>query len=538
MGQLRQGVGLVHELGQGAGAEELLDGGGDRPDVDQGLGGDNIQVLDGHPLPDHPLHAGEADAELILQQLAHAAQTAVAQVVDVVRGAHAEGQAVEVVDGRHNVVHGDMLGHQLVHAVTDEVEKVLLAQGIGLPLVQQLLEHPAAHLFGDAGLGGVEVHKLGHVHHAVREHLYHMHAGVEVVHLHHGLVDTQVVQLPGPFPGEHLARLGHDLAGGGVGHGGAQLLARQTGPDGQLFIELVPANPGQVIPPGVEEQGVHQALGGVHRGGLAGTQLAVDLQHGLLIALAGVLLQGGQDAGVLAEQLDDARVGAGADGPDEAGDGQLAVFVDAHVEDVGEVGFVLQPGPPVGDDGGGEGDIVRLVRVFREVHAGGAHQLGHDDPLRAVDDKGARIGHDGEVAHKDGLLLDLVGGLVAQVDLYLHGGGVGHVLGLALLNGVLGGIVHGEADEGQLQVARVVGDGVHIVEHLLEARLQEPFIGLFLDLQEVGHLQDILAAGEALALGLAIPDVFDRSSHMLFTLHFVDDSGRRMTDTPGAVVTS
>ena len=124
------------------------------------------------------------------------------------------------------------------------------------------------------------------------------------------------------------------------------------------------------------------------------------------------------------------------------------------------------------------------------------------------------------------------------MDLYLHGGGVGHVLGLALLNGVLGGIVHGEADEGQLQVARVVGDGVHIVEHLLEARLQEPFIGLFLDLQEVGHLQDILAAGEALALGLAIPDVFDRSSHMLFTLHFVDDSGRRMTDTPGAVVTS
>ena len=59
--------------------------------------------------------------------------------------------------------------------------------------------------------------------------------------------------------------------------------------------------------------------------------------------------------------------------------------------------------------------------------------MGHDDPLRAVDDKGARIGHDGEVAHKDGLLLDLVGGLVAQVDLHLHGGGVGHVLGLALL---------------------------------------------------------------------------------------------------------
>ena len=36
----------------------------------------------------------EADAELVLQQLAHAAQAAVAQVVDVVGGAHAVGQGV------------------------------------------------------------------------------------------------------------------------------------------------------------------------------------------------------------------------------------------------------------------------------------------------------------------------------------------------------------------------------------------------------------------------------------------------------------
>ena len=538
VGQLRQGIGLVHELGQGGGAEELLNGGGDGPDVDEGLGRHNVQILNGHPFPDHPLHAGEADAELVLQQLAHAAQASVAQVVDIVGGTHAEGQAVEVIDGRHNIVHSDVLGDQLVHAVTDEVEEVLLAHCLGIPLVQQLLKDAPAHLLGDAGFGGIEVHKLGHVHHAVGEHLHHVHAGVEVVHLHHGLVDAQSVQLPGPLPGEHLARLRHDLAGGGVGHGGAQLLARQTSPDGQLLVEFVPAHPGQVVPPGVEEQGGQQALGGVDRGGFAGTQLAVDFQQGLLIALAGVLLQGGQDAGILAEQLDDARVAAGADGPDEAGDGQLAVFIDAHVEHVGQIGLILQPGPAVGDNGGGEGDVIRLVRIFGEVHAGGAHQLGDDDTLRAVDDEGARVGHDGEVAHENGLLLDLVGGLVAEMDLHLHGGGIGHVLGLALLNGVLGGVVHGEADEGQLQVARVVGDGVHIVEHLLEARLQEPLVGLLLDFQEVGHLQDILAAGEALALGLAVPDVFDRSSHMLFTLHFVEDSGRRITDTPGAVVTT
>ena len=103
VGQLGQGVGLVHELGQRAGAEELLDGSGDRADIDQALGGDHVQVLNGHALPDDPLHAGEADAELVLEQLAHAAQAAVAQVVNVVGGAHAVGQAVEIVDGGHDV---------------------------------------------------------------------------------------------------------------------------------------------------------------------------------------------------------------------------------------------------------------------------------------------------------------------------------------------------------------------------------------------------------------------------------------------------
>ena len=92
VGQLGQGVGLVHELGQRRGAEELLDGGRDRADVDERLGRDDVHILGlGHALPDHALHAGEADAELVLQQLAHAAQAAVAQVVDVVDGADARG---------------------------------------------------------------------------------------------------------------------------------------------------------------------------------------------------------------------------------------------------------------------------------------------------------------------------------------------------------------------------------------------------------------------------------------------------------------
>src|SRR5439155_8928332 len=52
VGETGQRVRLVHELGELAGAEELLDGGDHRPDVDERLGRDGLDVLGGHALPD------------------------------------------------------------------------------------------------------------------------------------------------------------------------------------------------------------------------------------------------------------------------------------------------------------------------------------------------------------------------------------------------------------------------------------------------------------------------------------------------------
>ena len=67
-------------------AEELLHRGHDRPDVDQRARRGLVRVGDRHALADHALHAEQADAELVLDQLADGAHAAVAQVVDVVRG--------------------------------------------------------------------------------------------------------------------------------------------------------------------------------------------------------------------------------------------------------------------------------------------------------------------------------------------------------------------------------------------------------------------------------------------------------------------
>ena len=90
------------------GAEELLDGGDDRPDVDQGLRRDRLDVLGRHPLADDALHAGQADPDLVLDQLADGAQPTVAEVVDVVDlvAVLAGVQPQEVLDGRDDVVLG------------------------------------------------------------------------------------------------------------------------------------------------------------------------------------------------------------------------------------------------------------------------------------------------------------------------------------------------------------------------------------------------------------------------------------------------
>jgi hypothetical protein len=56
-----------------------------------------------------------------------------------------------------------------------------------------------------------------------------------------------------------------------------------------------------------------------------------------------------------------------------------------------------------------------LSRGLLEVDARGTHQLGDDDTLGAVDDEGALVGHQREVAHEDRLRLDLAGLVVEEL---------------------------------------------------------------------------------------------------------------------------
>ena len=79
-----QRVRLVHELRELRRAEELLQRRHDRADVDDRLRRDRVDVLGRHPLADDALHAVEADAERLLDELADRAQAAVAEVLVLV----------------------------------------------------------------------------------------------------------------------------------------------------------------------------------------------------------------------------------------------------------------------------------------------------------------------------------------------------------------------------------------------------------------------------------------------------------------------
>ena len=103
MGQLRQRIVLIHKLGKLGGAKKFLDRSLNRPNVHQHLRGDRFGVLNGHTLFHHTLHTGQTNAELILQQLAHATQTAVAQMVNIIRLMLAVHNLQEVTQKADNI---------------------------------------------------------------------------------------------------------------------------------------------------------------------------------------------------------------------------------------------------------------------------------------------------------------------------------------------------------------------------------------------------------------------------------------------------
>ena len=106
VGQLRQGVGLVHELGKLGPSEKLPHRCNYRPDVHQPLGSGYFRIHQGHLFLHHALHAQQTDAHLVLHQFAHRPDPAVAQVVNIVGMVLSPVELDDVTDDLYQIVHG------------------------------------------------------------------------------------------------------------------------------------------------------------------------------------------------------------------------------------------------------------------------------------------------------------------------------------------------------------------------------------------------------------------------------------------------
>ncbi len=306
-----------------------------------------------------------------------------------------------------------------------------------------------------------------------------------------------------------LRQLVVDGTGLGIGVGDREvvLLERELGVlVAQLLRHLVAPDLGHVVALRVEEEVLEQRTRGVGGGRLARAQLPVDVDERGVGVLGVVLLERVEHrlVGVALRVGDEVRellVGvAEAERLEQHGDRLLALAVDADVDDVLLVDLELQPRAPAGDHLGVDDVLLRrrLVGVDAEVDARRADELRDDDALGAVDDEGAAVRHHGEVAHEDGLLLDLTRAGVHEPRGDEQRARVGHVALAALVFGVLRRVedVIGELE---LELAGEVLDRRDVGEDLRDTLLEEPQEGLPLHRDEVGQLEHFAQLGEGKA---------------------------------------
>ncbi len=119
MRHLGERVRLVHELRQLRRAEELAHGRHRRLRVDEIVRHHRVDIDRAHALADRALHAEQADAVLVLHQLADRAHAPIAEIVDVVDLAAAVLQLDERLDRAQDVLLAEHAhGVRAVHAET------------------------------------------------------------------------------------------------------------------------------------------------------------------------------------------------------------------------------------------------------------------------------------------------------------------------------------------------------------------------------------------------------------------------------------
>ena len=348
VGDFGERVRLVHELGELARAEERIDHGGQGLRVDQVDRVELLAVTDVHPFADGAGHAAQTDAELVGELLAHRADAAVGEVVDIVDRGPGVDQGDQVLDdlddvgvGEHTDTRVDRQAELLVQAVTAHASEVIALLG-----EEELVDDVA---------GGGLVRRFGVAELLVDE--------VDSFDLRIGRVLLQGVVDDGVLGGVGLVLLQQD---------GLDISVQNFG-DGVVVELLAAVDDGERTFDGDHLAGVLVLeILGPRLEDLGGEEAATVLLEGSLV---------GGDLIGQSEDVDDVLVAVVADGPEEGGHGELLLPVDVGIHHAVDVRRELDPGSLERDDAGG----IQLgpvgVHALVEEHARGPVKLGNDDSL-------------------------------------------------------------------------------------------------------------------------------------------------------------
>ena len=443
----RERIGLVHELRKLRTAEEFANRGHDRLGVHEVVrhGGGHF-LVHRHLFLDGALHADEADAELVLEEFADRAHAAVAEVIDVVERADVLAQLHQVADGRDEV--GGVERARVERRFEAELDVEFQAAHAAEIVLARVEEHSV-----EQGRGRFERRRIAGAQ-----------LPVDFDQRFAGRLDGVLVQRAGKHHADVVAVGEKDIDAGDARFG-------ERSPDfgGQRLVGFEQNFSGLPVHEIGDGVGALEIRDGNVRGGNLGLdeflverfgdalvradqhfvvlgtldfvgQLAVDQAFGKVPVQVAVAQR---DALDLVERAQNFFVRLHAQGAQENRAEEFALAVDADVQNILGVVLELDPRAAVRNDFPEE--IAAVVGRFVK-HAGRAVQLADDHALGAVDDEGAVVGHQRNVAEENFLFLDVanifragVGILVVngQTDGDLERGGVGHAALLALVHVVL-----------------------------------------------------------------------------------------------------
>ena len=303
VGHARQRVVLVKELRQLGCPEELFDRCSYRTNIQKGLGGYCLRVLGRHTLAGYTFHTGQARAQLCLDQLAHLADTAVAEIINII----------------------------CIYSKLDILAVTLPGENI-LPVMQG---HEIFHCCKDIFAGK---------------------AAVLIISV-----------------------------------------------KSKLAVDLVPPNAGQIITLVVEIEGLQKITPGFRGSCVPRADTAVKLSQGLVLCDLRLLGQCLHDQRIIFESLGDLTAGH-AYSLKEDYSRLLALAVNTDAEHITLVYLELEPCAAARDNLRIENFLIRCpVRGTAKVNTRGTYQLGYDNALGPTDNKGAVLGHQREITHKNGL---------------------------------------------------------------------------------------------------------------------------------------